>query len=315
MNYSQIRKKIVGPVYSIVTPFLDNDDIDYVSLERYIEYAVAQGAEHFYVMGYNSRYSELSNEEIKSLNGFVIKKVKSIKPDGIMIVADPLHCSTKTSLDFALHAQDAGADVISVINREKYYFDDQIYAHYEYIANHSEIGILVHEMPFLSGLGGPEVNWPLPLLNRIADIDNVVAIKEDAKNDAYSKEVISSLNEKVSFIISGGGKRQWLRNVEYGCQSWLNGIGVFEPKLAAKFWQHYQENNIKACNNIIDLIEVPFFEQGVQIFGWHLAIKAALEERGLMGRHERLPMMALPNDKANIVKELIRSLPIDELIK
>ena len=39
----------------------------------------------------------------------------------------------------------------------------------------------------LNGLGGPLVNWPLQLLDRIADLQNVVAIKEDAKDDTYSK--------------------------------------------------------------------------------------------------------------------------------
>jgi len=315
MNYELIRKKIKGPVYSIVTPFLENDDIDYKSLEKYIEYAVAQGAEHFYVMGYNSRYSELSWDEIKQLNAFVAKKVKSIKPDGIMIVANPLHCSTKVSTEFAKHAEDIGADIISIICREKFYFEEQIYAHYEYIAKRSKIGILVHEMPFLSGLGGPDVNWPLSLLKRIAEIDNVVALKEDAKNDAYSKDLISVLNKHVSIIISGGGKRQWLRNVDYGCQAWLNGIGVFEPKLASNFWAHYNKGDRAFCDDMIARIEVPFFEQGVQKFGWHLTIKAALEERGLMSRHERLPMMALPEERARKVKELIRSLPINDFIK
>lgn len=206
MNYDEIKQKLAGPVFSVVTPFRTDDSIDYPALDKYLEYAVGRGARHFYVMGYNSRYSELSWAEIKDLNAFVIKKVKSINPDGIMIVADPLHCPTKVSLEFAKHAQDNGADVISIINREKFYFEDQIFAHYEYIAQGVDIGILVHEMPFLNGLGGPEVNWPLTLLNRVADLDNVVAIKEDAKNDAYSKEVISELKEKVSIIISGGGE-------------------------------------------------------------------------------------------------------------
>ena len=151
-----------GPVFSIVTPFKEgSEDIDWEALERYVDYAYQSGARAFYVMAYNSRYSQLSFEEIKELNGFVIKAVKSLDPGNICIVGDPLHCSTTVSASFAQHAQDHGADLISLIVRERYFFDDQIFNHFKYVDEHSDIGILIHEMPFLNGLGGPPVKWPL----------------------------------------------------------------------------------------------------------------------------------------------------------
>lgn len=310
----EIKSKINGPVFSVVTPFLENDDIDFDSLDKYLAYAYKQGATIFYVMGYNSRFSELSWDEIKTLNEFVTKKVKSLDLANLMIVADPLHCSTKVSLEFAKHAQEIGADVISIICREKYYSDDQVFAHYEYINNNSEIGILVHEMPFLNGYGGPSVNWPLSLLTRVCKLSNVVAVKEDAKDDVYSKEVINAIKDDVSIVISGGGVRQWLRFAEDGCQAWLNGFGVFEPKLEVNFWKAYQAGNSKLVDRIINEIEVPFFEHGVSKLSWHLTIKAALEARGLMKRHERLPMLALSDENAVQVKNLLNELPIDELM-
>ena len=49
------------------------------------------------------------------------------------------------------------------------------------------MGILIHEMPLISGLGGHTINWPLDLLDQLADIPNIIAIKEDAKDDNYTK--------------------------------------------------------------------------------------------------------------------------------
>ena len=98
-------------------------------------------------------------------------------------------------------------------------FEEQIYQHFKSINDASNIGILIHEMPFLNGLGGPIVNWPLSLLDRIADLENVIAIKEDAKDDQYSNDVIELLKDRLSIIISGGGKSQWLRFADQGCQS------------------------------------------------------------------------------------------------
>ena len=100
--------------------------------------------------------------------------------NNLIIVADPLHCPTDVSLEFANEAK-SGADLISLIFREKFYNNDQVVEHFKYIVNRSDINILIHEMPFISGLGGHTVNWPVELLDRLADFETITAIKEDAK--------------------------------------------------------------------------------------------------------------------------------------
>ena len=314
-HLKKIQNIIKGPVFSILTPFNPkNEEIDFEALENYIEKIFDAGGRVFYVMAYNSRYSQLTFEEIKSLNYFVSKKVKELSSDNVVIVADPPHCATKHSIEFAQHAESCGADLISLIVRERYYFEEQIYQHFKSINDASDIGILIHEMPFLNGLGGPIVNWPLSLLDRIADLENVIAIKEDAKNDQYSNDVIKLLKDRLSIIISGGGKSQWLRFADQGCQSWLNGIGVFEPKLATRFWNAWKEGDQSVIDKVINDIEAPFFEYGVKKYGWHLSIKVALEHFGVMSQHDRMPLMPLPPDKSSDFKKILDNLPVMELI-
>jgi len=314
LKKSEIREKINGPVFSIVTPFLENDDIDYNSLESYINMVYDAGGRIYYAMAYNSRYCQLSNDEIFELNEFIIKTVKQLNDKNIVIVGDPLHTSSKVSLDYSLHAQKLGADLISLIFREKYYSDEQVYNHFNFIAKNSEIGILIHGMPFLSGYGGPVINYPISLLDRLADIPSVMAIKEDSKLDQYSHDAINKIKDRLSIIISGGGKRQWLKVAEKGCRSWLNGIGVFEPILPTLFWNCYLKGDKENYQKIINDIEVPFFEKGVSKYGWHLTIKAALEHKGLMTRKERMPLLALNKKDYHDVCKLIEKLPVESLI-
>jgi dihydrodipicolinate synthase/N-acetylneuraminate lyase len=200
-----------------------------------------------------------------------------------------------------------------LIFRERYYSDIQVATHFQLCAESTDVGLLIHEMPFVNGRGGAPMNWPIGLLDRLADIPNVVAIKEDCKEDAYSREVIETVRDRLNIIISGGGKRQWLRFADLGCQAWLNGIGVFEPKLATLFWRSYLAGDDTTMQKIITDIEEPFFEHAVGPFGWHLAIKSALECRGLMSRRERMPMMALDDVSHGQVERLMSKLPIDGL--
>lgn len=313
-NFKRYRETIAGPVFSILTPFdATTDEIAFDTLEAYLNRIYDAGGRQFYVMAYNSRFSQLTFDEILQLNEFVTKTVKSLDPANTVIVADPPHCSTKVSIDFARHAADVGADIISLIIRERYYSDDQIIQHYRMVSDNSDIGLLVHEMPFLNGLGGPPIGWSVDLIDRVVDIDHVCAIKEDAKDDQFTRDVVRKIKDRVAVIVSGGGKRQWLKVAEEGCQAWLNGIGVFEPKLATVFWNAYQSGDREMLDRIIDEIEIPFFEKAVQVFGWHLAIKSALECRGIMNRHDRMPLMPLNDSNHATIANLMDRLPIDTI--
>ena len=99
-------------------------------MEKYINNAYTSGATQFYVMGYNSRFHELSWDEIKILNSNVVKIVKNLNKNNLIIVADPLHCPTNVSLEFANEAMKNGADLISLIFREKFYNNDQVIEHF-----------------------------------------------------------------------------------------------------------------------------------------------------------------------------------------
>ena len=313
-KYEELKNKINGPVFSIVTPFNEDESIDFPSLENYIQKVHDAGGTIFFVMGYNSRFSQLSWDEIKSVNECVAKKVKELDQNHIVIVADPLHCSTKVSIEFANHAEEVGADIISLIVRERFYSEEQIYNHYKMVVDYSNIGILIHEMPFLNGFGGPSVNWPISLLSRLSDLEQVVAVKEDAKDDEYSKMVIDKIKNRVAIVISGGGKGQWLRFADAGCQAWLNGVGVFNPRLSTLFWEYYNEGNVEGYMRIVNDVETPYFEGGLKKYSWHLSIKASLESQGLMLRKDRMPLMELSTEDAKNVSDLINSLPINEIL-
>ena len=312
-NLLNLRDELKGPIFCIITPFKEDEEIDYLSLEKYIENVYNSGGKIFFVMAYNSRFSELCWSEIRDLNEFVTKKVKELNINNIVIVADPLHCPTKKSIEFCKHAENIGADIISLIFREKFYSNEQVYSHFKRCADSTNIGILIHEMPLFNGKGGAVMNWPVSLLDKIADIENVIAIKEDAKEDNYSDEVINCLKDRLAIIISGGGKRQWLRFSDKGCQAWLNGIGIFEPKLPKIFYEAYKKNNKKIINLILNNVEDVYYKEVVAKYGYHIGIKACLEARNIFPRFERMPLMPITDLEMNHVKQTM--LKIEESIE
>ena len=67
-------------------------------------------------------------------------------------------------------------------------------------------------------------------------------MKEDAKNENYTKKICEKISNKIVIITSGGGKRQWLKAAKYGCTSWLSGVSNLNPRIAIDFYDYYKSN-------------------------------------------------------------------------
>jgi dihydrodipicolinate synthase/N-acetylneuraminate lyase len=245
-------------------------------------------------MVYNSRLSLLSENEIKKVNIFCIKQVKKLSKKNLIICAEPYHCSTKQSIKYVNFFKKNGADIVSLIFGEKYYSDNQIYSHFKKIHNNTKCFLLLHQQILENGISSNPnyVLYSLNLLQKISKLPRFIAMKEDTKNDVYTKKICKKLSKEISIITSGGGKRQWLKASKYGCTSWLSGVSNLNPKIAIDFYNYYNLRNFKKIEFILKNIEDPFFKIKNQ-FGWHLTIKAFLELNKNFKRHERSPLIKL----------------------
>jgi 4-hydroxy-tetrahydrodipicolinate synthase len=287
----RILEKLEGCFYTIFTPFDKFGQIDFETLEKYIEKLYAGGAQIFYVMAYNSRYSQLSNEEIFTLNEFCCRTVKSLSPDNVIIVGDPIHCDTKTSIEYSRHARDCGADLISLLFREKFFCEDQVLDHFAEVGSKSKMAIMVHEMPFLSGYDGTQMHWPKTLLSSLPKIPHIVALKEDAK---VAEITIAALSLEPSIrVVIAGSKSSLLKYREYGVRAYLNGISMIDARIGELFWKAFSDGDDKMAAFIVDKLERPFVDNCVNKFGWHRVNKAFLDAAGIMSRRDRMPLRHL----------------------
>lgn len=307
MNLDGLKERIKGPVFPIVTPFKDGS-IDSEALGNYIDYLYTGGARIFHVMVHTSRFSLLTLKEQLELNYNTTLFIKDRYEDTIVIAAGPLNATTKINIDFARSASAAGADLIGIIFSERYYNDDQVYNYFSDIARQvPNIGILIHEEQMNTIHGAKKINWPIDLLDRVADINNVIAIKEDCKEDEYTDKVVATLKGKLAIIVSGGSKEQFMKFAPKGCQAYLVGIASVFPTIATKFHEAYEEGDLVECQNIIEYVERPYFKV-VKKLGWHVGLKSSLHFIGIMANEERDPLPTLTGDEYNEVANIVKKL-------
>ena len=119
-------------------------------------------------------------------------------------------------IDLARHAQSVGADYIVVHAPILHFFkkqDETLFEYYKTIAEQVDIGIALWSHPDSGYLLSPE------LCNRLADIENVVAIKYSVPRPMYA-ELTRLAGDRI--LISTASEEEWLDNIiELGWQLYL----------------------------------------------------------------------------------------------
>ena len=132
-------------------------------------------------------------------------------------------------------------------------------------------------------------------------------MKEDAKDEKYTKLICKEISKKMIIITSGGGKGQWLKASKYNCESWLSGVSNIDPKIAIDFYHYYKKKDKKQINLIIKVIEQPFFKIKDK-YGWHLTIKAFLELNKNFKRYERAPLKEIESNEMQECKKVFENI-------
>ncbi len=308
MRTINFKKKIHGPVFSIVTPFKKNGNIDFISLFKVLKFYYLNNVRIFYLMTYNSRLGLLSDEEVLKLNIRISNFLKKNYKDTIFIGATKFEGSANETLKRIKQLSKFRVDICSIIFGEKFYNEKQVYAHFKYINDNTTMPLLLHLQMMMNGHGvkPPVVDYSINLTNKICSLKNFVAIKEDAKNHQFTVKLIKKIKNKVIIIRAGGGMSAWKNYKLLGCQSWLVGMELIDPKIAFDFVKALKNKNKNFLNNLENKIEKPFFKE-VSKYGWHIFIKSCFEICNLMKRDERLPLKKLDKtDHQKVEKYLVK---------
>lgn len=110
-------------------------------------------------------------------------------------------------IDLAKHAQKVGADYVVVHAPLLHFFkaqDETLYEYYRAIAEQVDIGIALWSHPDSGYLMSPQ------LCNRLADIENVVAIKYSVPRAMYA-ELTRLAGDRI--LVSTASEEEWLDNI------------------------------------------------------------------------------------------------------
>ena len=196
-----------GSGVALITPFDENNEINYSRLREILEFHVINHTDAIIVTGTTGEGSTLTDEEKISLMEFTVEIINNRIP----VIAGTGSNNTKNAVEFSKRAERTGVNGLLVVT--PYYNkgnENGIYEHYKAIAEAVKIPIILYNVPSRTG-----VNLSISLLKKLAQIENITALKEASGNISYVAEVArevpkldiySGNDDMVVPVLSLGGK-------------------------------------------------------------------------------------------------------------
>ena len=266
-----------GVFPALVTPFDNEEGVDEKALRGLVNYVI-DDVDGLVPCGTTGEFPYLSVEEQKRVVEIVTREVKGKKP----VIAGTCAAGTYQVINLVENAKEAGADACLIVT--PYFLHPSpkgIYQHFYKIAKTIDIPIIMYNIP-------QTVNAYLPreVVEDLADIPNIVGLKDSSGNLAYTMEVMEMVQGKIDVLI--GHDEVVLPALAGGCSGMILASAQVFPEIWQKIYADVQENHLEVARSY--QMKIQKLARIFVRYGGGLAVKAALNMMGIKVGKARRPL-------------------------
>lgn len=285
--------KLHGSMTALITPMHANGDVDFQSLANLIDWQIEQGTNVLVAVGTTGESATLSVREHVDVIDFYIKQVAGRVP----VIAGTGANNTVEAIELTQHAKKVGADAVLLV--APYYnkpTQEGLYQHYKAIAEAVDIPQILYNVP-----GRTIVDIQQTTVERLADIENIVAIKDATGDVTRGAQLIEAVNGRM--IVLSGDDGTAVELVKLGAKGNISVTANIAPKQMSQVYAHALNGEYEQAQAIEDTIA--HLHRDLFIESSPIPVKYALHKMGRIEAGIRLPLTWLSTQYQPIIDQAI----------
>ncbi len=294
-----ILKGIIPPV---VTPLLNNDELDVDGLRNLIEHLISGGVHGLFLLGTNGEATSLTYELRKELISKACKFVNKRVP----VLVGITDTSFAGSIEIAQTAKDSGADAVVVA--PPYYFPISQSEMIEYLKNLSAVlplPFVLYNMPSCTKL-----HMSVDTVKKAKEL-GAIGIKDSSGDMAYLYSLIEEFKDSPDFAIMAGTELYLSDMIMNGGDGAVAGGANFLPRLFVDLYEASVKKDIKKIDllrkDVIKLYNT-LYNIGESPMRITKATKCALSVMGICNGYMAHPLREFVGHERKLVEQYIKNL-------
>lgn len=270
-----------GSLVALITPMNQDGSINYEQLHDLIDWHIENGTDGIVAVGTTGESATLPVEEHLAVIEATVKHANKRIP----VIAGTGANNTVEAIALSKAAEQAGADyTLSVVPYYNKPSQEGIYQHFKAIAEATSIPMVIYNVP-----GRTVVSMSNDTILRLAEIPNIVGVKEASGNIGNNIELINSVPE--GFAVLSGDDPTGLPFMLCGGHGVVTVAANVAPKLFADMCRAALEGDIATARRLNEqltpIYNTMFCEPSPAAPKWGLSLLGKCEP------HVRLPLVAL----------------------
>jgi 4-hydroxy-tetrahydrodipicolinate synthase len=290
----------IGCGTAMVTPFRKDSSLDESTLRVLVRRQVGAGINFLVPCGTTGESPTLTNEEHLRVVAITLEEAKGKVP----VLAGAGGYNTQHVIETAREMERMGADgILSVTPYYNKPTQEGLYHHFKAIAESVSLPIILYNVPPRTN-----VNIEPATLRRLAEIPNIIGVKEASGNISQITQVIQQAPQ--DFVVLSGDDALTLPIAAMGGKGIIsvasNEIPAEMTNLARLCLAGKFEEARAIQRKLLPLLEVNFIETNP------VPVKAAMAEMGLLEPVFRLPLVPPRTENLAKIRSVLESLALVE---
>ena len=280
-----IRTWLRGPVVAVPTPFHDDYSLDLDGLGANLREIVARGVTRgdgvLLVAGAAGEFPALSRDE-----RIAVMRASVAAAGGTPVATSIQHTDWRETLALARAAADEGVEVAQL--GVPYYYNataDDLVRLVEAVGDASPIPVMIYSTWWEGGL-----DMDPPLLRRLAELENVQALKWSAPGYDRFTEGVAAVADRLA-VIDNQAMHVWGHVL--GATGFVTHVSNFWPEYILEIWRALEQRDYDAVPALLGRFKWAWSRWAgavqAETGGEGPFIKAAMDAAGLVGGVPRPP--------------------------
>jgi 4-hydroxy-tetrahydrodipicolinate synthase len=292
-----LRDQLTGTGVALVTPFNEDESVDFASLEKLIDFVIDGGVNYVVTLGTTGETPTLSKEEKKDIINQTFEFVAGRVPVVVGVGGNNTKEVIKEIDSLPIEKAEAILSASPYYNKPS---QEGLYQHYKAVASSTAKPIILYNVPGRTGS-----NLAAATTVRLAnEVGNINGIKEASGNMTQCMQILR--DKPQEFLVVSGDDNLALAQIACGMRGVISVAANCFPKEFSELVNYALKddfNSARKLNNILlQGYDILFAENNPA------GVKAFCAELGVIKNYLRLPLVPLSEGVHRQVKAYLSTL-------
>ena len=269
-----------GVYPAATTQFAEDLSVDYDATAGVQDALIRDGVDGLILLGTCGENNSLEPEEKRA----ILDRARTAVGGRVPVISGVSELTTKRAVAFARDAEALGVDGLMLLPAMVYVpTEEELYTHFKNVADATSLPIMLYNNP-----PAYRVSISARVLARLADIPNIVAVKESAPDPRRFTDLINEFGDR--FVLMAGLDDVALQGMILGAHGWVSGLTSAFPQESVALVKALQQGDIAEARRIYR-----WFMPLLHLDAEHDLVQSIKLAEQIMGRgSERVRLPRLP---------------------